>query len=331
MIFAAKVAVAKAVAVTAVAVTAVAISGRPAAAADQVSFGQVSPTATAGPGIVAAKKGFFAANNVEMQTVSIGVSPGMQAVASGSLDIMHNSCNAPIAFYEGGGTNVRIAMVSMAAHPAVLVGRKGIGGIADLKGRVIGTSSIKSGSIVLLRRLLKAHGLGDGDYDLVAGQGSAQIFNGLQAGALAAVWLVPPQSYVAASAGYGVLGSFREVAPDFPFVCFVTSTEWLKARRDVGRRFVKAWLGAVAWLRDPAHRAEAEALLAAELKVPADAAAKTYDELVIRNPDAFPSTGRVDPDALRTIVGIMVEGEELKAAPRGDVGKYLDLSLLGGD
>src|ERR1700733_6669794 len=151
--------------------------GWPAAAADKVSFGQVSPTATVWPGTIATKKGFFAANNIEMDMVSIGVSPGMQAVAAGSLDIMHNTCNAPIAFYEGGGTNVRISMVSMATHPAVVIGRKGMPSLAALKGKVVGPSSIKSGSTVLLRRLLKAHGLGAADYDLIAGQGSAQIFN----------------------------------------------------------------------------------------------------------------------------------------------------------
>jgi len=302
----------------------------PAHAADKVTFGQVSPTATVWPGTVAAKKGFFAANNIEMQTVSIGVSPSMQAVAAGSLDIMHNTCNAPIAFYEGGGTNVRISMVSMSTHPAVLIGRKGMTGIAELKGKVVGTSSIKSGSTVLLRSLLKAHGLGDKDYDLVAGQGSAQIFNGLQAGALQAVWLVPPQSYTAASAGFAVLGSFREVAPKFPFVCFVTNTEWLKTKADVGRRFVKSWLGAVAWLHDRANRAEAEALLAAELKVAHDAVAKTYDDLIVKNPNTFPRSGRLDTDALRAIIAVMVEGEELGATPAGDLHKYIDETLLPG-
>jgi NitT/TauT family transport system substrate-binding protein len=300
----------------------------PAGAADRVTFGQVSPTATVWPGTVATKKGFFAANNIEMEVVSIGVSPGMQAIASGSLDIMHNTCNAPISFYEGGGTNVRISMVSMSTHPAQLVGKKGMKSAAELKGKVVGTSSIKSGSTILLRRLLKARGLGDKDYDVVAGQGSAQIFNGLQAGALDAVWLVPPQSYVAASGGYPVLGSFREVAPKFPFVCFVTSTGWLKAKQDVGRRFVKAWLEAVAWLHDPANRAEAEKLLADALKVSLDAASKTYDDLVVKNPDTFPRDGRLDPDALRSIVSIMVEGEELNAPPQGDLGKYLDDTLL---
>jgi NitT/TauT family transport system substrate-binding protein len=301
----------------------------PASALDKVTFGQVSPTATVWPGVVATKKGFFAANNIEMDVISIGVSPGMQAVAAGSLDIMHNTCNAPISFYEGGGKNVRISLVSMATHPALLVGKKGMKSAAELKGKVVGTSSVKSGSTVLLRRLLKNRGLGDKGYDVVAGQGSAQIFNGLQAGALDAVWLVPPQSYVAESAGYPVLGAFREVAPKFPFVCFVTNTEWLKAKHDVGRRFVKAWLEAVAWLHDPANRAEAEKVLAEALKVPADAAAKTYDDLIVRNPDTFPRDGRFDPAALKEMVSIMVEGEELPAMPQGDLARYLDDSLLG--
>jgi NitT/TauT family transport system substrate-binding protein len=301
-----------------------------AAALDKVTLGQVSPTATVWPGVVATKKGFFAANAIEMEVVSIGVSPGMQAVAAGSLDIMHNTCNAPISFYEGGGKNVRISLVSMATHPALLIGKKGMKSAAELKGKVVGTSSIKSGSTILLRRLLKSRGLPDKGYDVVAGQGSAQIFNGLQAGAFDAVWLVPPQSYVAESAGYPVLGSFREVAPKFPFVCFVANTEWLKAKRDVGRRFVKAWLEGVAWLHDPANRVEAEKLLAEALKVPANAAAKTYDDLIVKNPDTFPRDGRLDPAALKEMVAIMVEGEELAAMPQGDLGRYLDDTLIGG-
>src|SRR5437016_10493 len=96
--------------------------GEPARAAMKVSFGQVSPTATTWPGIVATRKGFFAANGVEMDTVSIGVSPGMPAVASGSLNIMHNTCNAVISFIEQGGRGTHLSLVSMGIHPGVVVG-----------------------------------------------------------------------------------------------------------------------------------------------------------------------------------------------------------------
>jgi ABC-type nitrate/sulfonate/bicarbonate transport system substrate-binding protein len=299
----------------------------PAGAVDRVTFGQVSPTATLWPGVIASKKGFFAAAGVEMDVVSIGVSPGQQAVASGSLDIMHNACNAIVAYIEQGGTGARLAMVSMAGHPAVLIGRKGLTDARDLKGKAIGTSSINSGSTILLKRLLKAKGLGDGDYDLVAGQGSAQIFQGLQAGALDAVWLVPPQSFTAAAAGYSVLGSFQEVAPKFMFVCFAVNSAWLTAKPDVAHRFARAWLQGVGWLYDPANRAEAEKLLAEELKITPQIATQSYDQLVVRD-HAYPRDGKVDLDALRAVVEIMVEGKELPARPQGDVSKYVDERLL---
>jgi NitT/TauT family transport system substrate-binding protein len=312
------------------ALQAIAFGADPALSASKVSFGQVSPTATVWPGIVATKKGFFAANDVEMDTVSIGVSPGMQAVAAGSLNIMHNTCNAVVSFLEMGGSGVHLSLVSMGIHPGVVVGRKGLRTASELKGKVVGTSSIKSGSTILLRQLLKARGLAPSDYDLVAGQGSAQIFSGLQAGALDAVWLVPPQSLTAVRAGYPVIGSFQEVAPKFPFVCFVTNDSWVKDNTAAAQGFAKAWLTAVAWLYDPNNRAEAEKLLAEALKLTPDIAAASYEELIVKNKDTYPRDGKVDLDVLRAMIDIMVEGEELPAKPKGDVRRYLDETMLGG-
>jgi NitT/TauT family transport system substrate-binding protein len=304
--------------------------GEPAPAATKISFGQVSPTATVWPGVVATKKGFFAANGVEMDTVSIGVSPGMQAVASGSLDIMHNTCNAVISFIEMGGGGVHLSLVSMGIHPGVVVGKKGLKSETELKGKVVGTSSIKSGSTILLRRLLKARGLEPSDYDVVAGQGSAQIFSGLQAGALDAVWLVPPQSLTAVAAGYPVIGTFKEVAPKFPFVCFATNDAWVKSNTAAAQGFAKAWLAGVAWLYDPKNRAEAEQLLADALKLTPEIVAATYDAVIVKNPDTYPRDGKVDLEVLRAMTDIMVEGEELPAKPQGDVSRYLDDTMLGG-
>ncbi len=307
-----------------------AASGELASAATKVSFGQVSATATMWPGVVATKKGFFAANGVEMDTVSIGVSPGMQAVAAGSINIMHNTCNAVISFIESGGGGVHLSLVSMGIHPGVVVGKKGLKSASELKGKVVGTSSIKSGSTILLRRLLKARGLEASDYDVVAGQGSAQIFSGLQAGALDAVWLVPPQSLTATAAGYPVIGTFKEVAPKFPFVCFATNDAWVKANTAAAQGFAKAWLAGVAWLYDPANRTEAEKLLAEALKLSPEIAAATYDELIVKNKDTYPRDGKPDLDVVRAMIDIMVEGEELPAKPQGDIGRYLDDTMLAG-
>src|SRR5882724_10928642 len=122
--------------VVAVMLQPIAMAAAPAHAATKVSFGQVSPTATIWPGIVATKKGFFAAHSVEIDMVSIGVSPGMQAVAAGSLNIMHNTCNAVISFIEMGGSGVHLSLVSMGIHPGVVVGKKDLKSVAELKGKV---------------------------------------------------------------------------------------------------------------------------------------------------------------------------------------------------
>jgi len=301
-----------------------------ALANEKVSFGQVSPTATGWPGIVAQAKGFFAENGIDWDVVSIGVSPGQQAVASGSLNIMHNTCNAVVSFAERGSSAAPLAMATLSPHPGVLVAKKGTKDVRELKGKTIGTSSIQSGSTVVLKRLLKTKGLGEGEYDLVAGQGSAQIYQGLQSGALDAVWLVPPQSLAAAQAGFSILGSFREVAPKFMFTCFSANAAWLKAKTALAQGFAKAWLKGVAWLNDKANRKEAEGLLANALHITPEVAAATYDDLIIKNAGIYPPNGKIDLDTLKGTMEIMVEGGELKAMPTGDLSRFIDNTMLGG-
>ena len=299
-------------------------------AAEKVSFGQVSPTATGWPGIIANAKGFFAENGIEWDVVSIGVSPGQQAVASGSLNIMHNTCNAVVSFMERGGIGARLAMATVTPHPGVLIAKKGVKNVSELKGKIVGTSSIQSGSTIALKRLLKAKGLAEGEYDLVAGQGTAQIYQGLQGGALDAVWLVPPQSIAAAQAGFSILGSFREVAPKFMFTCISANADWLKNKTELAQKFAKSWLKGVAWLHDPKNRTESEMLLANTLKITPEVAAKTYDELIIRNAGIYPPDGKVDLDSLRATMEIMVEGHELASMPQGDLRRFIDDTMLGG-
>lgn len=129
---------------------AIVLAGGTAEANEKVSFGQVSPTATGWPGIAAQAKGFFAENGIDWDVVSIGVSPGQQAVASGSLNIMHNTCNAVVSFAERGGTGAPLTMATVSPHPGVLIAKKGLKDARELKGKIIGTSSIQSGSTVAL-------------------------------------------------------------------------------------------------------------------------------------------------------------------------------------
>ncbi len=301
-----------------------------AAAATKVIVGQVAATATSWPMIIAQKKGFFAANGIEVETIQIGVSEGMQALTAGSLNLMHDPCNTVIDFIERGAKNVRIGMVTVGPHPGVLIGKKGVAAIGELRGKTIGVTSVNSGSTVLVRRLLKAHGLDNHDYDVVGGGGTAQLFKGLQAGVFDAVWLIPPQSVAAVDAGFPAIGAFREVAPKFDFACFAVNLDWLKREQKAAQAFGKSWLAGVSWLYDPANRAQAESYLAEAMKLAPAVARETYEEMVVKKVDYYPRDGRADPEALRAVVDISFQGGELQSMPTHDVRSYVDETMLDG-
>ena len=52
--------------------------------------------------------------------------------------------------------------------------------------------------------------------------------------------------------------------------------------------------------------------------------------LLVKNKDTYPRDGKVDAEVLRAMIDIMVEGEELPANPQGDIGRYLDDTMLAG-
>jgi len=277
------------------------------------------------------QEGFFAANGVEMDTVSIGVSPGMQAVASGSLNIMHNTCNAVISFIEMGGGGVHLSLVSMGIHPGVVVGQKGLKSAAELKGKMVGTSSIKSGSTILLRRLLKARGLEPSAYDVRRGAGQRadlQRTAGRRARCgLAGAAAVAHRHDRGLSRDRHLQGGGRRNSRS---CCFATNDAWVKSNTAAAQGFAKAWLAGVAWLYDPRNPRGGREAAADELKLTPEIAAATYDALIVKSADTYPRDGRVDLDVLRAMIDIMVEGEELPARPQGDIGRYLDDTMLGG-
>jgi ABC-type nitrate/sulfonate/bicarbonate transport system substrate-binding protein len=121
------------------------------------------------------------------------------------------------------------------------------------------------------------------------------------------------------------------VAPKFIFVCFVTNDNWVKSKPKAAHGFAKAWLQGVAWLYDPANRAEAEKILAEELKIAPDIAHDTYEELIVNTKGAYPRDGKVGIDVVKSVVDIMVDSGELSSYPKGDLHKYLDDSMLKGD
>ena len=300
----------------------VTLAPQSAPAADTVTVGIISPTATSWPEYIGVRKGFFQDEGVAIDEVQIGVVEGAQALSAGSLHIMHEPCNSLITFIEKGGRNVVIDSVTITPHPGVIVSAKANDRIADLKGKVLGVPSINAGSTVMLRQLLAQKGLPRSEYELVTGTGTANLYNGLRAGAFQATWLMPPQSLAAASEGFHVLASFAEFAPDIPYNCLGINKPWHDANPKLLEKFNATWLKAVRWLYDPQNKREASQILADKSKLKLDVAESTYDEMVAKV-RAFSLDGKADLPGFKKLIDVMVEGGELSAQPTGDVTRYL--------
>jgi ABC-type nitrate/sulfonate/bicarbonate transport system substrate-binding protein len=250
----------------------------------------------------------------------------MQALSAGSLNIMHEPCNSEVTFIEKGGKNVVVFAVTVVPHPGVIVGAKQNDEIKDLKGKTLAVTFINAGSTAMFRRLLEQKGLKPSDYELVAGSGTANLYNGLKAGAYQAVWLMPPQSIAAADGGYHILASFSEIAPDVPYNCLGANKAWYDANRKLVGKFNDAWLKGVRWLYDAKNKKEAAKILAEVSKLTPETAEKTYDEMV-QKVKAFPRDGKADRAGFARMIDLMVEGGELKSAPKDDIGTLLGAAV----
>jgi hypothetical protein len=99
--------------------------------------------------------------------------------------------------------------------------------------------------------------------------------------------------------------------------------DWAGQNRDTLERYLAAYIEAVRFVRDPAHRAENVALLIREHQLDAEIAERTYDELIDPN-FGFTPDARFDPEGFRNLLALRAELEG-KGAGSAPGERYVDL------
>ncbi|HYJ15369.1 MAG TPA: ABC transporter substrate-binding protein [Candidatus Limnocylindria bacterium] len=275
------------------------------------------------PAWVADKKGFFEREGLDVVvTTTRGTSPAMQALAAESVHAALASNDGPIGLVEKGLDLAIIAGGSKTTH--MIMGGENITSFEDLRGKVIGSSTLTSGTAFLLRRVLKEKGLEyPKDYSLVNVGGSGPSLIALSTGRVAAGILSVPISFRAAEMGLNLIGKVSDVFPNYLLSSFSVRREWANHNRPQVVRFLRALLQARKWLGE--NRDGAAQFLAAELQMKPDQARKGLD-YYIENRAWEPDLG-VDVEGLKSVVEIYAEQVELKG-PLPDPKKYVDMSFL---
>jgi ABC-type nitrate/sulfonate/bicarbonate transport system substrate-binding protein len=209
----------------------------------------------------------------------------------------------------------------------LLLGRPDIHGLADVRGRFFGTGGLQVGENWWTWRALAKVGLSPKDISMVQVGTSALKFAALQKGSIAFTVLFQPTAQQAVAAGMTTLYRFAE-GEAFPPILYSVAESWA-AEAGHGERVSRALVRAHRWLRDPANRGEAIAILRKYTKREMDIVAPIYDGYFgaqgIYSPD-----GAVDSASMKTVIALMSECGALPAGAAPGPEQYLLPNRFGG-
>jgi ABC-type nitrate/sulfonate/bicarbonate transport system substrate-binding protein len=257
------------------------LAPHPAArAADKVIAGSLGGQAPLWAIYVAVHKGLFAAEGLDLElNFAQSGAAVTQQLTGGSLNIaLSVGITDPVHAIDKGASLALVRIVGDAA-PYVLIGKAGLKSIDDLKGKTISVGSDSDITTYYFRRMMAAHGLKKRDYETVAAGVAAARFAALKAGVVDAAVVLPPLNFQANEAGFVTLGYAADYVKDMPFTGMAVNRAWATTHVDVVKRILAATDKSVAWLADPAHKAEAIELLVKAARSRRDDAEKSYDYL----------------------------------------------------
>ena len=195
---------------------------------------------------VALDTGEFKKTGLEVDPVLIsGGSKSMQALLSGGLDFAHVSGGVSVQANLS-GADVTIVATAANSMSAGVVAAKEIKSYQQLKGKRIGIASFGGNNDIGLRFAFKKNGI-DPDKDVTFLQlgGERNRLTALERGGISATIISPPGLFVAEAQGYARLGDLNTMGMRYPELSIVARKRDLKERRDVIRRYLRAYVESV--------------------------------------------------------------------------------------
>lgn len=289
-----------------------------------ISVGTTARTANDWALYVAEKYGFFAANGIAIDEVSVGANSGVAQQLTGSAFDIGDITTTQLILAVAGGAPLVSIMNAGTGVPYYLIGSKGLKTVSQLKGKQISIGGPSDITRPFADTVLTRGGLKPDDWTYTYAGASTARYAALVSGAIDATLLAPPVVFRAISDGYPVIDYVPKYFPSFPYITWSVRSAWAKDHGDLVVRFIKAQLQAIRWLNDPANKVKAIALLAEQTGSTSQDASRSYD-LFVTGMHYFSPTGTYAPDAFMRVQSTMLHAEMI-ATPLPDVAKVYDNS-----
>lgn len=221
------------------------------------------------PALIADKKGFYAAEGLNVEVKSFNDGPLLQqAVAAGDLDIAYVGSPPVYHWFSRGLESKILAQVNYGQAAVIANAKSPINNVTDLRGKKLAGVAKGSGMDVLLRGyVLKEKARLDPDQDVsIINMPAGNMNAALEHNEVDAAFSWEPfvsQSLLRGSSKL-ILDVNKEL-PQYPWYVIISLPNTLKSRPDEVTKLLRAHLKAIAFLQ--AHPDEANQLIAQEFKL----------------------------------------------------------------
>ncbi len=218
-------------------------------------------------------KGFFAAEEIEPQLITMAPPTAIAALVAGELDFSSTTGAATSAIMRGLPLRRMFYVQQDPVH--VLLAQPEIKSIQDLIGKAVGVTALTDAVGMSANVILRANGVESGKVTLLAMQVTDNAIKSLVTKRVAATLLAPPYVEELEAKGYVKLAEARTYAP-LSFIGLVSATETVKKTPKKVYAMIAALHRTMNYILNPANRTEVVQYVSSYHKIDLSLAEKSF-------------------------------------------------------
>jgi ABC-type nitrate/sulfonate/bicarbonate transport system substrate-binding protein len=223
------------------------------------------------------------------------------------------------------GQDLEIIAGNVNRLPFSFIARPHIKTFEQLRGGVVGVSSLLAGSSSLAMNILAAHGLQHPrDYTIVAVGPILARWEKLQSGEIDAGLQGAPLNYIALDQGYVSLCEPREEFPWFQFTSLNVSARWARENAAATVAFVAAYIEAHDWFY--ANKEGSRRIAMHHAGLTADYADRAWDEYT--QDEIFPRDAAANAESIQALIDISALIRALPGRAKTSAAEYINSDYI---
>jgi ABC-type nitrate/sulfonate/bicarbonate transport system substrate-binding protein len=277
------------------------------------------------PLYVAVERGIFHQEGLNVELIVLrSATVQTQAILAGDLQVNLNAVDS-VARAVVAGAPLRFVGSAQEKPAFRMIAAKEIKGWADLRGKVLATGVPGGLTHSLMLAMLEANGLKKGDFQLLSmGSGNERI-HAIRGGRVQGTLLSPPDDFSILDEGFRSLGFVGDYLKDVQFNGYSVTQNWASENGDTLVVFLRAVIGAISWLHNPANKEDAMKIHAKYIPLKREWLEKIYDLLIRQK--MLSTNGRPNMKGIENLLQVSVKyGVVISSIPALE--KWVDLSYL---